>query len=1450
MQEVGPKMIVGDLNGDLESLPIIQHLINDRGWVDLGSQEQLCGGTAEEPTCNVNAKCKESRRDFILVNDMLFDAAAGYRVSKEDLFPTHRPIHVSLDLAKLKVEKRTLRKPMSAADAFEEKVARICEEKKEGGNENKIRHDEKQALHDAIDHQLEKREGRMTEAIFQGDTGKLWDLITAAFENGIIHYLDLNREDASRMRGRNAVNIKSSDKLKPAANDAARMMEESEAAVDKNKKKRWLSRAGKHSMQANRLICIARRMQAMITVTDVAKKKVNEANNKDTLDAYLKEAARLIRPCKDIAIKKDREEERKDGGEKLLQEMITMDLKNPIHAAKALRAADKHKVIASKWRNKAHAEDKKRANEEHADPKKGLKKVAKKISSQTANSLRYVIRDNKTADGRKAGTLTANPKIIDGVITRAWQEIYDGNVADVDSVVADFMKKYKKTLFARSEYQMGDLTTQEVFDGLTGGGKTAGGMDGWQPAELALASWNMSFWIRELYKMVEDGRPWPQSCRHAMVRYLEKDGSKMGEAMSFRPLTITVPIYRRWAAIRLKSMQGWIEGWALEEMFAGVAGQGAVDAWYQALMDAELMMLEGTPFCGGAADIHKFFDQIQRKLVYEIAELAGMPKGVLLAYKNFLENLSIYNGIGNHVGYKYSRKCGIPQGCPLSMTIVALLMRAWAIELRVMHVDTKVLADDVLIVAKGRRMLRQYTKALNYTHQYLQDMGSKVAPSKSYNFATTELGRKWLAGTWWKKIQSNIEVVKDMRYLGGHLSTTAKLSRATIEARCEAGLMQLTKLRHVNAASGDKVKAILTKVYAGIMYGIEGSDITEVMTARISAAVIDVFRHKNDIHDADWFYTMISNGAINELDPSIQIMIRRCLELRRAICKRPKTKAKAQLIVDKYIQGSAAATRWYEDEPSRVSEKEKEYEVPMQHPSSGTNDSWKKQIKAKGPIGLLIQSIFRTGAKVTKDFIICKPKEQAVSIPSVPFQYLKELVTGIGRRARTEAGRGMKYSKIALKEIDCDATKRSGKLSSEEEGILKTIQMGGGLATQDLAKLDAEVADGCEYCGSDNGSWDHIVWTCPVFQAVREDTDKELSKIRSKMMLPCVRRGIAPMMTCSPKETYWGWKLDDPSPAEAKLMGASGDYQAEGIDHFEVEEVLMNMSRDGTLNARQAMEAAKGAFSEGVSPVFPPEVAMDAVDTDDMHESGDIAEAANTNKSGQPVPNSSIGEAREGGSKWAQHILGDVPKRKAKTSSCPTMQRDTISTYTDGGVKNPANKWLATAGFGIWTPNLATDQDQEEQGVELTLSAKEGGGLKQWASLPGQRCSSTRVETAAAIRALVRRKVIHIGTDSAAMMGKAIKLQTAAATWMDSVARNWRPSRNPFGKPWGLQTDGDLWKDMWEATLIRGPAAHCITKVKGHATEKDVASGLATQRDKEGNDEAVGKPTGPKVFLD
>ena len=302
----------------------------------------------------------------------------------------------------------------------------------------------------------------------------------------------------------------------------------------------------------------------------------------------------------------------------MLDEVKTIDPENVIHGAKLLRLAEKHKIIADSWRRKARAGFAKLAKQAHADPKHGLKKMAKKIGKPAANPLIYVARDDKAGDGGKVGTLTANPRVVDGIITRAWQKVYEGNAQDVDKLVQTFIHKYRKTLRKQGEFKAPNLTTNIVFDGLTKAGETAGGMDGWQPAELALASWEMCRWIRHLFELIESGTPWPKSCLHAVVRYLEKDGSVLGEVMSYRPLTISVPIYRRWAAMRLLTMIPWVEGWALEEMFAGIPGQGAVDAWYQTLMDIEMLLLDGTPFCGGAADIHKFFDQIQRRLVYEI----------------------------------------------------------------------------------------------------------------------------------------------------------------------------------------------------------------------------------------------------------------------------------------------------------------------------------------------------------------------------------------------------------------------------------------------------------------------------------------------------------------------------------------------------------------------------------------------------------------------------------------------------------------------------------------------------------------------------------------------------------------------------------------------------------------------------------------------------------------
>ena len=82
-----------------------------------------------------------------------------------------------------------------------------------------------------------------------------------------------------------------------------------------------------------------------------------------------------------------------------------------------------------------------------------------------------------------------------------------------------------------------------------------------------------------------------------------------------------------------------------------------------------------------------------------------------------------------------------------------------------------ILADDVPIIATGKQMAATFAKTLNATHLYLHMMGAKVAPSKSYNFASHPKVKRWISKIKWDHIEENIDVVTDFRYLGAHITT-------------------------------------------------------------------------------------------------------------------------------------------------------------------------------------------------------------------------------------------------------------------------------------------------------------------------------------------------------------------------------------------------------------------------------------------------------------------------------------------------------------------------------------------------------------------------------------------------------------------------------------------------------------------------------------------------------
>ena len=108
----------------------------------------------------------------------------------------------------------------------------------------------------------------------------------------------------------------------------------------------------------------------------------------------------------------------------------------------------------------------------------------------------------------------------------------------------------------------------------------------------------------------------------------------------------------------------------------------------------------------------------------------------------------------------------------------------------------------------------------------------------------------------------------------------------------------------------------------------------------------------------------------------------------------------------------------------------------------------------------------------------------------------------------------------------------------------------------------------------------------------------------------------------------------------------------------------------------------------------------------------------------------------------------------------------------------PTNKWISIGGFGIYWPGRVASEEQQDGSEKLMYQSENHDGTTQWNSLPGQRCDSTRVELAAAIIAMMRFNTIHIGTDSAAMMTKALKLIEVAKGWCSSSQPEWLPRKN------------------------------------------------------------------------
>ena len=70
------------------------------------------------------------------------------------------------------------------------------------------------------------------------------------------------------------------------------------------------------------------------------------------------------------------------------------------------------------------ADNRKQQRMQNDDARKEAKSIGRRIDQPAAPPLRFVRRDEKCSGGGVTGTITTNPKQIDGVVSRAWMKTY------------------------------------------------------------------------------------------------------------------------------------------------------------------------------------------------------------------------------------------------------------------------------------------------------------------------------------------------------------------------------------------------------------------------------------------------------------------------------------------------------------------------------------------------------------------------------------------------------------------------------------------------------------------------------------------------------------------------------------------------------------------------------------------------------------------------------------------------------------------------------------------------------------------------------------------------------------------------------------------------------------------------------------------------------------------
>ena len=1053
-----PTFIMGDLNAPLEELACVKAALAAGSWHDLGGVASAWGGQDKQPTARAHNSLKANRIDYVLSNSISVPMVREWLFQGFGIFDVHGAIRLTVDVTEPIPQRQHLRPQPISVDHVEPHVLRA-----------------------KIDSSFAKFHTKLKRAKAAKDTGALMQSWTEAFEEGLIKAAGLSPAMARKSRGRGPPRFEAA-MPKWASEVQMRPPSPLEAEV---------------GVASGALLVYKRACMHLAHLAAKWKGGPDQAWSAEMLNAW---AALQRRHAKCTCI-----------------DFPLPDLKQDasgwarVTAAMKLHAIHIERIAATTRGREARA--KRKALGESLAESKGAALAYKLLANPPPRRLVVV----QSPQG-----LTADPSTVDSTVREAWGQIYQGNLGHTDkwqhafAFVAQYSHAFKKVV--QPAVALAPITAGDILKDFARLPRTSAGPDSWGVAELRHITPLAASHLADLYQLIEEGADWPPQLQWARVLFLGKGEGDEANPLAFRLLTVCSLLYRRWAAIRLAHLQGWIETWADSTMFGGFKGRSTDEAIASLALDLELAKSRKEGGSAMSIDIMKCFDQMSRELVWTCGIILGAPAPIMSAWYRVMSSLRMYNVLAASVGEVYTRPMSIPQGCPLSMVFLAMVVRPMIELVKSAGGRPRSLADDLTVAAFGHGHWGTVKRSCIQAHGYLVAAGSRIAQSKSFCFSTDRGVRQAMRAYQWPHI-GKVAVVMTARDLGAQLSFGAILFPGITHVRIAKAIAVLKVIGSIPSGTGTALKMVNTKALPLALFGCEASPIgvdsgSRLLTAVKSALGIGCQQTANAA------MLCASLGSRNP-DPRLHILLRRA-KLFRKLWHDPEYHHVMLAIVAMYYDRGHAGILLADDVPN-VFESGLTPIPPAAYPAC-------PETRACGPVSLLLTSLARIGVAVSLDLELYFERHAVVSLTLDPWHSVRHALELQFRdhALRTEAKGRASYEGNPL-HVDWRATFRSINLQPGPRANLLRAVIAGGLWSSHLKGKAQMAADGaCEFCGHAKGDIEHKFWSCPHFHKLRDEVTPLLAGM-DPTQLPALTRihGLCPCVPAdlsafSPSPSFQG----------------------------------------------------------------------------------------------------------------------------------------------------------------------------------------------------------------------------------------------------------------------------------------------------------------------------------------